>query len=624
MANELAGHLNALSQPSVVERAQLGNHKAIAQWLNAYLMPQGVYARVATDHPGCLLVLVEFNQSPDRGRLVRFICHRLCQLQSTPFSALRILARFIGTSFVLWDQTVRLSNFQPRRLPRRRRRLPAPISAPLPTSLPTSLPAAVSPPTPSTALVAVPPSLKISPATQPINLPVLAGSMAALMIAGIGSQQGWVGQLRTGGGNGSDRPAADWVQTAAGRVPVESMAIATNPADPTVTLTFASDALLRDTVASATEGYTQADVALVNLSHPLAVRPSSTVEPVSSIDRVVERGVDLVTLAPAPLAPLHPSLDAAETAEIAVVGAGQNRRQARQPKIVEVRGQRIAYLGYTDSDNTAAQLWQAGTNPAIAAQITEDIKAMRQQVDWVVVNYRWSGNLAEYPADWQVRLARHAIDQGADLVVGHHPQVLQGAEIYKGRAIAYSLGDFIYANSEAAQENYNTAVLKVALRDRQMRLEFLPVQVRQSHPAIVDGEAGKAILRYLHQASGLFEQPLPTSVILDARSQTVTPISPETIPSEAAVPVESPDSFTDYSEDYPEADSEDSSGDSSEPVDSPTWDAAADTIDPSEAAVDTWQEEGAAEEFLEPMDASEPSGDEATYVEEAGEIVDAE
>ncbi|NJN85239.1 MAG: CapA family protein [Leptolyngbyaceae cyanobacterium SL_7_1] len=290
--------------------------------------------------------------------------------------------------------------------------------------------------------------------------------------------------------------------------------------------------------------------------------------------------MDMVTIAPAPAQPLRPVLDSLESAEIAVIGAGHNRRDARKPEIIEVRGQRIAYLGYHDSDTATARWWRSGSNQAIDAQITEDIQAIRQHVDWVVVNYRWSGNLAEYPADWQVRLAHHAIDQGADLVVGHHPTVLQGAEVYKGRAIAYSLGDFIYANSQAAQQNYNTAVLKVALRGKQMRLELLPVQVRQSRPAIVEGEDGKAILRYLQQASGLFEQPLQTPMVLDGRSSTPVPLAPAS-PSEAWS--ESPDSFTDYSDQAPLA-----------PIDAPEeLPPAVEPESQTDSTVEEWSEEEA-------------------------------
>jgi poly-gamma-glutamate synthesis protein (capsule biosynthesis protein) len=203
----------------------------------------------------------------------------------------------------------------------------------------------------------------------------------------------------------------------------------------------------------------------------------------------------------------------------------------------------------------AAGNWRAGLNSAVSRRLSEDIQAIRNQVDWVVVNYCWNQDLAEYPAEWQVKLARLAIDEGADLVVGHHPNVLQGAEIYKGRAIAYSLGNFVFADSQAdPSTDYDTAVLKVSLREsgfagtqaRQMRIEFVPVQVRQSQPAIAVGENARRISQYMRQASGLFEQPLQSPTILDVRSAGDAPaIDPAPVepPIAPANPLPPSDSF---------------------------------------------------------------------------------
>lgn len=108
-------NLETLSHPSIVELAREGNFEAIACWLNTYLSPQGVSAQVAEDRPGRLLILVEFQRLPERQSLVRFICHRLYKLNSNLIEFVRILARFTGTTFILWEETVRL--YSAKRLP---------------------------------------------------------------------------------------------------------------------------------------------------------------------------------------------------------------------------------------------------------------------------------------------------------------------------------------------------------------------------------------------------------------------------------------------------------------------------------------------------------------------------
>lgn len=122
--------------------------------------------------------------------------------------------------------------------------------------------------------------------------------------------------------------------------------------------------------------------------------------------------------------------------------------------------------------------------------------------------------------------------------------MLQGAEIYKDRAIAYSIGNFVFADSQTNPEtDYDTAVLKVSLREsdsgatKQMRVEFVPIQVRQSQPAIAVGENARRITQYMRQASGLFEKPLQSPTILDLRSADAPAIDSPAIEIPSANPV---------------------------------------------------------------------------------------
>ena len=65
----------------------------------------------------------------------------------------------------------------------------------------------------------------------------------------------------------------------------------------------------------------------------------------------------------------------------------------------------------------------------------------------IIASFHWGEEKAEYPNDVQVELAHSAIDAGADLVLGHHPHVLQGIDQYKGKNIVYSLGNFCFGGN---------------------------------------------------------------------------------------------------------------------------------------------------------------------------------
>jgi poly-gamma-glutamate synthesis protein (capsule biosynthesis protein) len=349
------------------------------------------------------------------------------------------------------------------------------------------------------------------------------------------------------------------IRAALETVPVVKHQNLLNPSDPAVTLMFGGDVTLSDAFEDLVgedynwafadmKEYRQADVAMVNLENPLtdATTPlpdkqfNFKADP-ESVEVLSNGGVDIVTLAnnhamDYEASGLMETLETLDQAGIHHIGAGRDIKEARRPEILEVKGQRIAYLGYYDADLHAADMTTAGTNSTRKDRIAEDIRAIRKQVDWIVVNYHWGEELAEYPADLQIQLAHHTIDVGADLVVGHHPHVLQGAEIYKGRPIAYSLGNFIFGGN--SRSDYDTAVLKVALRDKQMKVEFLPVEVTQYQPRIVSGDRGEQILNQLRERSSLFDQPMPSTVILDAQTSKVVAPGESEVFSE---PLPSPD-----------------------------------------------------------------------------------
>lgn len=106
--------------------------------------------------------------------------------------------------------------------------------------------------------------------------------------------------------------------------------------------------------------------------------------------------------------------------------------------IKEVRGNKIGFLGY--------QAWNYDEDAM--DKIKDDIKQLRKDgASIVVVSFHW-GEEGKYNASFEQRkIAHYVIDNGADLVVGHHPHVIQGIENYKGKTIVYSLGNFCFGGN---------------------------------------------------------------------------------------------------------------------------------------------------------------------------------
>ena len=136
-----------------------------------------------------------------------------------------------------------------------------------------------------------------------------------------------------------------------------------------------------------------------------------------------------------------------DAAGIARFGGGSNLAEAHRPLWIERKGLKIAVLGYNEYK---PRRFEAGPQtPGIAwsedEQVIADIRAARAAgADHVIPFMHWGWERETQPEARQQRFARRMIDEGASLVVGSHPHVTQGAEIYRGKPIIYSLGNFIF------------------------------------------------------------------------------------------------------------------------------------------------------------------------------------
>ena len=128
-------------------------------------------------------------------------------------------------------------------------------------------------------------------------------------------------------------------------------------------------------------------------------------------------------------------------------GAGRNLAAARQPAIFVRGGVKVAILGYDgiSSRYYGATATTIGDAPLDANYIVRDVRAARAAGAQVVIVFpHWGIEYTFGPSTVQQHLAHVMIDAGADLVIGNHPHWVQSVEIYKGKPIWYSLGNFTF------------------------------------------------------------------------------------------------------------------------------------------------------------------------------------
>ncbi len=169
-----------------------------------------------------------------------------------------------------------------------------------------------------------------------------------------------------------------------------------------------------------------------------------------------------------------------------IVGAGNNLAEARQPIIRTLDdGTKIGFLGYCSilPQDYWALVDRPGANPmrGITAapcvehdqpgtpvrifswphiddlnNMIEDIHKLRPQVDILVVSQHWGIHFTPAViADYQRIVGHYALDEGADVVIGHHTHILKGIEVYKGKPIFYSLANFATEGPAAYFEGKN-------------------------------------------------------------------------------------------------------------------------------------------------------------------------
>lgn len=210
------------------------------------------------------------------------------------------------------------------------------------------------------------------------------------------------------------------------------------------------------------------------------------------------------------------TLAAVRDAGLSSLGAGPNEASARAPVIREIAGCQVGLLGYYWNHRCAA----IGARPGSAMDTPEfleaDVRQLRAQVDRVVVSFHWGLPYQRQPLPEDRVKARFAIDCGADLVIGHHPHVLQPFEIYRGRAIFYSVGNFAFGSGNSRAEGL---LLGIRFAESKVTtIDVFPLYVKNRDPRVayqaklMRGASAQRVLSLLATLSG------PSGAALDIRS----------------------------------------------------------------------------------------------------------
>jgi poly-gamma-glutamate capsule biosynthesis protein CapA/YwtB (metallophosphatase superfamily) len=268
---------------------------------------------------------------------------------------------------------------------------------------------------------------------------------------------------------------------------------------------------MRDLISSA-------DLSLANMEESapthFAFHPHGTVftgDP-ALIAGIARAGIDVASVASTHIgdggrAGILQTIASLKKNRIVPFGAGTNLAAARKPAIFEMGGVKVAILGYDgiSSKYYGATATTIGDAPLSATYIKADVAAARAAGAQVVIVFpHWGIEYTFGPSALQQRLGHLMIDSGADIVIGNHPHWVQSVEIYKGKPIWYSLGNFTF-DQDWSEPTLEGVTLELTFRGSTLVQAWMNphILIRAVQPNLLDMAGdGQRVLAPVFKASG--------------------------------------------------------------------------------------------------------------------------
>ncbi|MFH1620981.1 MAG: CapA family protein [Patescibacteria group bacterium] len=157
--------------------------------------------------------------------------------------------------------------------------------------------------------------------------------------------------------------------------------------------------------------------------------------------------------------------------------------------ILEKDSTRIALVGFNVTDN-----------PLDEKAAKDSVLKATAMADFTMIFIHWGQEYTAKPDQDQIKLAHEFLDWGADAVIGSHPHWMQSIEVYNGKPIVYSLGNFIFDQDWSVETNYGLTV-GLSFSDKLNRLDLMPIKIINSQPELLTGTERQTRLDHLSEIS---------------------------------------------------------------------------------------------------------------------------
>lgn len=194
---------------------------------------------------------------------------------------------------------------------------------------------------------------------------------------------------------------------------------------------------------------TNLEVPLLETGIPIAKTGPNLKLPIKTIEAIKYASFDMVTLANNHAMDFGPdglmsTIKLCDENGIKYIGAGSNLKEAKEIRYFDIKDTRIAFINCCENEWSTTHGAVAGCNPMEEVPIYYQIQEAKSNANHVIMIVHGGYEMYEYPSPRMKRLYRWFVDLGVDAVIGHHTHCFSGYEIYKGKPVVYSLGNFIF------------------------------------------------------------------------------------------------------------------------------------------------------------------------------------
>lgn len=196
------------------------------------------------------------------------------------------------------------------------------------------------------------------------------------------------------------------------------------------------------------------------------------------------------------------TLDLLRDKGIQTVGAGMTSGDAKKPLVLDVNGIRIALISFSEGEDLTASDGGPGVFGWEVDEVVDTINAVKTTTDIIVIICHCGVEYIPFPPPYVANAFQRIVDAGAHLVIGHHPHVPQGVQIYKNSPICYSLGNFVfYQHTDLLYRKQGFLVKAGLAKGAVVNLELIPYGIQDQGLRLLEDGERKEFLDRLEMVS---------------------------------------------------------------------------------------------------------------------------